>query len=478
VVPPPDRLSALDTAFLALDSPRTPLHVGWTLRFAGKAPPVAQLRRHLEARLHLVPRFRRRVEDPPHGVGDPRWIDDPAFDIAHHVHRVSLPDGRDGWATELREVAGVLLSTPLERSRPLWRMHLVDRVGSGFALVGHAHHALIDGVAAIEVATLLFGSAEDGDARGWVPEAPPGVAASARDAVGTRMRAGAGAGLAAFRSATGGPATVSGAAAAVQTLVRPAPPTALDVATGPAREVAFADVGLEDAKAAGRRHGATLNDVLLAATALSLPRVLRGADTPPPAAIKVLVPVSVRGDDDASALGNRISFLTIHLPLHEPDPVRVLRRVRDQTRRAKAGGAERPLDALARAADLLPAAAIRVVARGAFRAAGFNAVVSNVPGPPLPLELLGRRLVSMHPAVPIAPGRALSIGAVSYLDRLHVGVSADAAALGRGDTVVDLARDVERSFDQLRIAESPMPPPWRARALERRRAGRQPTPTG
>src|SRR4051794_35418377 len=146
-----DRLTALDAAFLDLESPRAPLHVGWTLRFAGAPPTLAALRRHIDARLDRVPRFRRRLADLPGGIA---WVDDQGFDIARHVHYVSLP--APGWMADLRATAGTLLSQPLDLSRPLWRMYLVDGLSDGFALIGQAHHALVDGIAAVEVAVLLF----------------------------------------------------------------------------------------------------------------------------------------------------------------------------------------------------------------------------------------------------------------------------------------------------------------------------------
>lgn len=467
----PDRLSALDSAFLALDSPTTPMHVGWTLRFAGAAPPLAQLRRHLEARLHLVPRFRRKVETPPLALGDPRWVDDPAFDIAHHVHRIAVDHGRDGWTGELREVAGKLLTTPLDPRRPLWRLYLVVAPNDeGFALVGQAHHALVDGVAAIEVAMLLFGPEQDAATAPWLPEPAPTLRGATRTALLQRAKAGVETGRAVAGAARHGRIPrldVPEASRALEHLIRAVPRTSLDDARSAKRAVAYADVGLTDAKDAGRRHGATLNDVLLAATTLALAAALRDHDGGTPEGVKVLVPVSTRGDGDAAELGNRISFLTVTLPLTEPDPVRVLRRIREQTRTAKQQGAAGPLDALARGADLLPAPAFKAVARTAYKLAAFNAVVSNVPGPPVPLDLLGRRLTSIHPAVPLAPGHALSVGCVSYVDRLHVGLFADAEAL---PGLVDVSRALERGFDALRIAEAPMPAPWRARALERRRA--------
>ena len=157
-VPPIDRLSALDAAFLDLDSARAPLHVGWTILVDGRAPSLSALRRHVEGRLEHVPRFRRRVAQPPLGLGDQHWADDPGFDIARHVHAMTLaPPAGPG---ELRELAGALLSAPLDRAHPLWRMYLVGGLqGGGWAVVGQAHHALVDGIAAVEVAMLLFDAA-------------------------------------------------------------------------------------------------------------------------------------------------------------------------------------------------------------------------------------------------------------------------------------------------------------------------------
>lgn len=146
-----DRPSALDLAFLDLETPEAPLHVGWTLPFAGRAPALAALRRHIEARLDAVPRFRRHLVRP--AAGPRQWVDDPAFDVARHVFAVAAR--APGGPAELRETAGALLSRPLPADRPLWRLYLVDGCADGFAIVGQAHHALVDGVAAVEVGLLL-----------------------------------------------------------------------------------------------------------------------------------------------------------------------------------------------------------------------------------------------------------------------------------------------------------------------------------
>lgn len=465
----PDRLSALDASFLDLDTAAAPLHVGWTMRFEGSAPPLAQLRRHLEARLHAVPRFRRRVAAPRLGLGDLRWSDDPGFDIVHHVHALRL--AAPGGPAELRELAGMLLSKPLDPARPLWRIYLVDGLDrGGFALIGQAHHALVDGIAAIEVALLLFTPdpppPDDARADGgvWLPTLPASVPSNATAAVRARL----GGGGRTARALVGAarrtdPARLREVVGAIEAFARASAPTSLDRTAGPERAVAFATTDLEGVRDVGKRHGGTINDVLLAACTLALGRALRRRGERP-AAIKVLVPVNVR--DGATSAGNKISFIGIDLPVAEMDPVRVLRSVRAQTRAAKAAGEAGPLAALADAADALPASARRAVTRTAAKAASFTAIVSNVPGPPVDLELLGRPLASIFPAVPILDGHSLTIGALSYRGRLHLGITADAVVV---PDALDLGRDLEQAFDTLRVLPVAREvTPWRERARDRR----------
>jgi diacylglycerol O-acyltransferase / wax synthase len=447
-VPPPDRLSALDAAFLDLETAEAPLHVGWTLKLDGPAPSLAALRRHIDARLDSLPRFRRRVDGA-------QWVDDASFDVARHVHGMTLaePSG----PRELRALAGRLLSRPLDMDRPLWRLSLVDGLaGGGWAIVGQAHHALVDGIAAVQVALLLFDGVEAGPST-WTAQPAAGAARVAQAGAERAARTVAGA----LRRPS---LPVREVRAASTSLARPAPPTALDRSLTHRREVAFAEAPLGELREAGRRCGATVNDVLLAASSLALGRALarRGER---PQAVKALVPVNTRTGEPGD-LGNDISFVTVELPVREVDPLTVLRAVRDATRAAKAGGEARPLRALAQAADLLPAPGRQILTRAAARAAAFNVVVSNVPGPPQHLTLMGRRLTAIHPAVPFLHGHALSIGILSYAGRLQAGIYADADVLP--DTV-DVARDLEQAFDALRLGErEPGVTPWRRRATARR----------
>jgi WS/DGAT/MGAT family acyltransferase len=233
--------------------------------------------------------------------------------------------------------------------------------------------------------------------------------------------------------------------------------------------VAFGSVPLDAERLAGRAQDATVNEVLLAACALALRRALRRREETP-ARLRALVPVSVRHRDPsgAAALGNRLSFLSVDLPLDERDPARVLRTIRERSRAAKTGGQAGALEALALAADALPGPGRRALVRAAARTVSFNLVISNVPGPPMPLALLGRPLRSLHPMVPLLHGHALSIGAVSYEGDLALGLAADAAVV---PDVARVAEDLEAAFDALRAAgtrrDRPATP-WATRASARR----------
>jgi WS/DGAT/MGAT family acyltransferase len=461
-VPPIDRLSALDAAFLDLDSDTAPLHVGWTIRVEGRAPSLSALRRHVEGRLEHVPRFRRRVLRPRLGLGDAHWADDASFDIANHVHGVTLQ--APGGPGELRALAGALLSRPLDPAQPLWRLYLVSGARPGWAIIGQAHHALVDGIAAVEVAMLLFDAAGHEPLRAtpapWQPQAPPSAPAAAASFARSRV-------VGAARAARSAAATVGRAAdvpIAVRHLAAPAPATALNRSATARRAVGLGVTSLEGARETGRRHGATINDVLLAASTMAIGRALRRRGERP-ATVKVLVPVNIRTSGENGAMGNRISFVTVGLPVGMADPVRILRHVSTQTRERKDGSGAAPLEMVSEMAELLPGGARRFVARTAARAASFNAVVSNVPGPPIELDLLGRRVTAIYPAVPFLHGHSLSIGALSYGGRLHCGVYADATVVPDAG---EIAHDVEAAFDALRIIPRRPDTPWRARARSRR----------
>lgn len=489
-----DRLTVLDDAFLALDSPNAPLHVGWTIRIDGRAPSVSGLRRHLLARMDRVPRFRRRVIATALAGGELRWEDDHGFDIANHVTVVHAPADADDEA--LRQLAGRLLSTPLPLDRPLWRVYLVDGLRDGFAVVGQAHHALIDGIAAIEVAALLFDAERNPKterAGTWRPRRV-GTAEAALSLTRDRLRLGAGQGAAIARAGrdtaaktkdlvrrTASPpqrlhpsAEATRTVAALTDLLRPSAGAPLAATAGRRRELGLAVLDLERLRAAGKRHDATVNDVLLACVGHALGRALERRDENA-VPLKAMMPVNVR-TGSAQDLGNALSLVFLDLPADREDPAVALSTVVERTRRIKEQDYAATLTGIVRLADLIPTAGRRAVSKVLGAVTSFDVTVSNVPGPDIPLFLLGRRVRSVFPAVPLWEGQGLTVGALSYCGGMHICVYADRGVVPDAQQI---AADIEVAARRLAggdaaeqglrwAAPSPHSTPWRAQARRRR----------
>ena len=455
-----DRLSPLDEAFLRVETEAAHMHVGWTLLGEGEPPTIEDFSAHIGARLEQLPRFRCRAATST--LHDPMWVEDKEFDLCHHVTRMSLPAPGD--ESQLRAVAGGLFSEPLDRRRPLWSFHVVDGLrDGGFAIVGRAHHALVDGVSAVEVAQLLLDvDPHPAEIRPvvWEPTPPPPLASRTLATVADRTRVVRATGSLAFRTLANPAALGEGASAlrrlggALAPLAAAAPRTALNRPIGPRRAVAFAELSLPAAKGVARRRGATVGDVVLATAALALGRVLRRAGEWHPW-LRTMVPVNTRPRDAGRELGNQISFVFVELPVGERRPRAALDEVARQMGEQKRSGNAGALDGVLRLARFAPLPVRDLLAWLATRPQTFNTVVSNIPGPRQPLYVLGRRLRAAYPAVPLARGHGLSVGVLSYRDVLHVGLYADPGVVPDLDRV---ARDFTWAFDALRFAVAPREP--------------------
>ena len=455
-----DRLSPLDEAFLRIESEAAHMHVGWTLLAEGEPPDIEELRAHVGARLELLPRFRRCALSSV--LHDPMWVDHSEFDLSYHVTHMSFP--RPAELSELRALAGALLSERLDRRRPLWRLHLVDGLrDGGFAIVGRAHHALVDGISAVEVAQLLLDvdpHARENKPAVWEPSVAPPLALKALATIADRTRLARRTGLFALRTlanpgvVTEGAAAVRRFASALAPVATAAPRTAFNRAIGPRRTVAFAELSLPAAQTVARRRGATVGDVVLATAALALGRALRRAGESHPW-LRTMVPVNTRPRDARAELGNRISFVFVELPVGQRRPSAALDEVARQMGEHKRSGNAGALDGVLRMARFAPLPLRDLIAWLATRPQTCNTVVSNIPGPRQPLYVLGRPLRAAYPAVPLARGHGLSVGVLSYRDVLHVGLYADPGVI---PDLEEVARDFRCSFDALRFAVAPRPP--------------------
>ena len=447
-----DRLSLLDEALLRLEGPDAPMHVGWTLLMEGEPPSFEQLTHRVADRLELLPRLRRRVMTSP--LHHPLWVDDPGFDLRYHVARLEIP--RPGGSRELRGLVGAVLSEPLDPERPLWRLYLLEGLrGGGFAMVAKAHHALVDGLAAVQLARLLVideAARRPRTAGYYVPAGEPALAerllAAAVD-YGRLGRSVATAGAKAIAK----PGTAAGALRRIAgTLapyaIKPAPAIALNEAHGGTRSVAFAELPLAAAEAIGARRLATVTDVVLATAGLALGRHLsRPGDRV--SRLRVLCPISTRAGADASALGNQISFLLVELPVSQADPRAALAEVACQMAEHERLRSTEVLDGVLALAKALPLPVRDGIARYVTARRAFNTIIALVPGPSQPVHVFGRLVRAAYPAVPLPRAHGLSIGVLSYRERLHVGLSADPAVV---PDLQALARDLTSSFDALRLA--------------------------
>ena len=447
----PQRLSASDMSSLLAEGGSIHVNVGGTVIVEGEPAPFEELLEHVDSRLNLVPRFRQRVTRVPLGLSNPEWGDDPRFDLRWHVQHVAVP--RPGSTEQLRDLVGEVFSQPLDFSRPLWRVYLIEGLEGGrHAILSKTHHALVDGVSALDVGTLLVDPNPEGTemelpARQWEPDQPSPemlFVRAASDRIREPVRAARKATLSALtmpRDTAGRLRRTAEGFAGLAAGGPSAPATFLNREIGRDRRVAFLSTDLDLLKAARGDGPATVNDVVLAAVTGGLARFFDRRGEELPDHLVALVPVSLRRPDEELELGNRIATLFVALPVRERDAGERLRLLNQQMMRLKASEQARAASLVIEATGFVPPTVNRVLAGAMSGPLTWNLVVSNVPGPQVPLYLLGRRIEAIHPFVPLSPQRrALSIGLLSYDGGVFFGLTGDREVLADLD---DLASDLE-----------------------------------
>jgi diacylglycerol O-acyltransferase len=446
------RLSALDDSFLAVENPSAHMHVGWAAQFrpqeGGRAPRFDELRDHIAGRLCRAPRYRQRIASVPFGLNAPIWIDDDRFDVNRHV----LPSN----ATRLRDLADACISTQLRRDRPLWQICIADRLEDGrIGVVGKAHHCMVDGIAAVELGSLLLDPSPDpppAESDEWMPKTGPGAAKRLIGGVIDLVRDEASLAKLPARLVRSpgriGELLIDPARRARDALaesLRPSEPRepVNQPITG-ARHLAGFSRPLEDLKRIGRPMGASVNDVLLAASAGGMRSYMRSHDLEP-VPLKTMVPVNVR-DGETAEFGNRISFVFVDIPCDEPDPIRRLQHVRLEMTESKEAGIAEGGDEVMAAVKYLPRPAQHAITRRIASPQTFNLTVSNIPGPRPPMYMLGCELEAAYPVVPIADEHAVSIGMTTIGDRACFGLYAASEMLPDSD---ELAAAMDASIDEL-----------------------------
>ena len=433
-----DRLNGLDASFLYLETPNNQLHMTGLLVFDPSTMPggysFEKMREFMGRRLSRSAAFTRKVVNVPFGIDHPVWVDDPDFDLEAHVHRIACP--APGGPRELAELAGEIAGQPLDRNRPLWDMWFVEGLEHGhIGLVAKMHHATIDGVSGANLMMHLFDLEPDPQEAG--EEAAPEPAPRPSD-----LELFARAVLSRARRPLLIPGalaqTVRGVASLAVRRARPgtpamatpftAPATPFNGAITPHRRLAFTRVPLAEVRAVKDALGTTVNDVVLSLTATAVLRWLEAHDARPDRPLIAGVPVSTRGDESAAMGANLLSAMFVPLATDVEDPVARLLAIHEATKGAKedfkAIGADRLQDWAEFSGPRLFGLAMRLYSRMELadrHPPAINYLVSNVPGPPIPLYFAGGRLVGLYPMGPVIDGMGLNVTVLSYMDEIGFG---------------------------------------------------------
>ena len=470
-----ERLSGLDASFLYLETPSNHMHVAATMVYDPSTVPggydFEKVKEMVRSRLHLVQQFRRRLVTVPFQLHHPVWVEDPDFDLDYHVRRVAVPS--PGGPEQLAGIAGDIASRPLDRSRPLWELWVVEGLEQGhIAVVAKMHHCTIDGVSGANLMVHLFDLSADGDVKPapdeqWEPERVPSPPELTGYAINSRVRR-------PLQMASILPKTIRAIVNVVQTrrgsdspaggTPFTAPRTSFNGAITGRRACAYARVPLDDVKQVKNAFGTTVNDVVLAVCAGALRRFLIKGNELPDKPLLAVVPVSVRTDDEQDVVGsnsdvvgsNRVSAMFTSLPTDISDPVERLYAIRESTKGAKeehnAVGAEMLQQWSEFAAPNTFSLAMRLYSRMKLADRHppiHNIVISNVPGPQFPLYFAGAKLVGMYPLGPVFEGAALNVTVLSYMDSMDFGIMACADTVPR---VWDLAGDMGEALQELKKA--------------------------
>ena len=435
-----DRLSTLDAEFLHLEDGIAHMHIAGACIFEGPPPTIDELRALVAGKLHLIPRYRQRVQTVLFELGRPVWVDDPHFNIEYHVRHSALPPPGDDDA--LCRLMGRLMSQPLDRQRPLWEIWLIEGLPDGrWAFISKVHHCMVDGISGVDLLAVVLDIDRHTPApepAHWEPAPEPSVPALVLDAWG-----GLAGDLASIVGRLPGAARSPGRALrsawhdveGVLRLGRTLPATSalsIEGTIGPHRRWCHAEASLDDIQVIRRAFGGTVNDVVLAACAGGYRALLlhRGEDADN-AEVRTLVPVSVRAPDAHGVPDNRVSALLYELPVGVSDPMERLRLVQEQMQELKASHMADAGEVFTTLGDLAPPMLVGLASRAAIRVMHrvpqrtINTVTTNVPGPQFPLYCLGREMLSYHPFVPLSHGVRVGTAILSYNGQLSFGITGD-----------------------------------------------------
>jgi diacylglycerol O-acyltransferase len=433
-----ERMSGLDATFLYFETPNMHMHVLGVIVFdpATSQEPYSfeRVKEMMRSRLHLVQPFRRKLAPVPFNLHHPVWVEDAEFDLDYHIRRIGCP--APGTEKELAELVGDIASRPLDRSRPLWEMYIVEGLQSGYvASIAKMHHCTIDGVSGANLMVHLFDleptTEIPPETHVWEPERMPTDAERLAFAAVSRFRRPLNIFKVLPQTARSVMNVVNRRRGGESGMAAPftAPRTSFNQAITPHRRTAFATTSLDEVKQIKKAFGATVNDVVLTIVAGALRKYLMSRDELPDKSLIATCPVSVRGDDEKDVIGsNRVSAMFSSLHTDIADPVERLRAIHEANKNAKEEHNAIGADILTNWAEFAAPTTFSLAARmySSLKLSDrhpviHNLVISNVPGPPFPLYFAGAKLVGLNPLGPIMDGAGLNITVLSYVDNINWG---------------------------------------------------------
>lgn len=468
-----DRLDAVDAALWFGEDAATPRNVGGVAIFR---PPESgfdheRLVRLIRSRIAHVPRYRQRIREVPWGLSRPVWVDDANFDVAYHVRRSALPN--PGTREQLDELVARLMARPLDRSRPLWEMYLIEGMSDGcFAVVTKSHQVLVDGTGAIDIAQVML------DASSEVPEVTP-VAWNPRpepsdpELIGSALSSVLTRPTVAWEVVTSGARDLGAAAESVVTwvkdtgeevvrtvasMIRTPMNSPLNTRIGAQRRFATTEMSLAELREVHGTSVGTVNDVVLTVVTGALRDWLmnRGRVLDASATLRALVPVSIQDENSNRrdpVVTSQVGAFLIDLPVGEADPIVRLHQIafhmRDLRNTERFVGAEALAGMAGFGPPTLHALGSRVGSTLSQRA--YNVAITNVPGPQRPLYAAGSEMIAAYPFSPLVQGQALGIGLTSYRGSVFVGLTADRDALADVNVIID---GLAESLTELKEAAS------------------------
>ncbi len=451
-----ERLSVLDELFLHLEGPDTHMHVGGIALFDGPPPDYEEVKDMIARRLQLVPRFRQKLAFIPFGMGRPVWVDDTHFNLEYHVRHTALPAPGD--EIKLKRLAARIMSQQLDRHKPLWEIWVAEGFEDGrFALISKTHHCLVDGVSGADIMSVILDLSPEPqhiEPKRWRPAPEPTSDQLLMDALRERLTSPAEAARS-LQSTIMDPAKLPNrlmeAARALGAFVGGtldfAPASTLNRPIGPHRRFETLLLDLNDVKRVKNSLGGTVNDVVLAVVAGGLRTLLKSrGERVDHLELRAMIPVSVRASAQQGELGNKVASMWATLPVYETDPLKRLALVSERMKGLKSSGQAVGAQILTSLGQYAPPTIIAQASRLVARQRAFNLVVTNVPGPQIPLYTLGRRMQEVYPVLPLSDNTTIGIALLSYNGTIGFGF------LGDYDAAPDLAllaEGVEKALAEL-----------------------------